>query len=159
MFVVYVDVKYVQFIEKLIDNFKESFDDFVLREQLPLFIQNPIYPTNIAEFSMEAKLTFKWMDVAKIQLEIIDFQKNVSLKQAFCDCTPETFWVSRVSDINFLALFQLAVQILTMFGFTYSCGSAFSTMNFVKNKFSINMANEHLHHCLRLAKTCLMQNA
>ena len=67
------DIKYVLFIEKLIDNFKERFDDFVLREQLLLFIQNPFNLTNIAEFSMEAKLTFKWMDAAKIQLEMIDF--------------------------------------------------------------------------------------
>ena len=73
---------------------------------------------------MEAKLTFKWMDVAKLQPEmldvaklqpemldvaklqpeIIDFQENVSLKQAFCDGTPETFWASRVRNVNFPAL-------------------------------------------------------
>ena len=67
------DIKYVQFIEKLIDNFKEPLDDFVQREQLLLFIQNSFNPTNIAEFSIEAKLTFKWMHVAIIQQEIIDF--------------------------------------------------------------------------------------
>ena len=119
-------MKYVQFIEKLIDNFKERFDDFILKEQLLLFIQNPFNLTNIAEFSMEAKRTFKWIDVGKIQLEIIDFQQNVSLKQAFCDCTRETFWASRVSNVNFSALFQLAVQILTMFGSTYCCESPFN---------------------------------
>ena len=67
------DIRHVQVIEKLIDNFKERFDDFVLKEQLLLFIQNPFNLTNIAIFLMEAKLTFKWMDVAKIQLEVIDF--------------------------------------------------------------------------------------
>ena len=147
------DIKYVLFIEKLIDNFKERFDDFVLREQLLLFIQNPFNLTNIAEFSMEAKLTFKWMDAAKIQLEMIDFQENVLSKQAFCDCKPETFWAKRVSNVNFPALFQLAVHILTMFGSTYCCESAFSTMNFVKNKFRSSMTNEHLHDSFRLAIT------
>ena len=147
------DIKYVLFIEKLIDNFKERFDDFVLREQLLLFIQNPFNLTNIAEFSMEAKLTFKWMDAAKIQLEMIDFQENISLKQAFCDCTPETFWAKRGSNVKFPALFQLAVHILTMFGSTYCCESAFSTMNFVKNKFRSSMTNEHLHDSFRLAIT------
>ena len=165
------DIKYVQFIEKLIDNFKERFNGFVLREQLLLFIQSPFNLTNIDEFSMKAKLTFKWIDVAKIfngifatsihlnglkKIEIIDFQENVSLKQAFCDCTPENVWASRVSNVNFPALFRLAVQILTIFGSTYSCESAFSTMNFVKNKFRISMTNEHLHHCLRLAITPLI---
>ena len=67
---------------------------------------------------MKAKLTFNWMDVAKIQLEVIDFQENVPLKQAFCDCTPETFRASRISNLNFPALFQLEVQILAMSGST-----------------------------------------
>ena len=136
------DIKYVHFIEKLIDNFIERFDDFVLKEQLVLFIQNPFNLTNMTEFLMEAKLTFKWMDVAKIQLEIIDFQENVSLKQAFCDCTPENFWASRVSNVNFPALFQLAVQIFATFGSTYCCESAFTPINFVKYKFRISMTRD-----------------
>ena len=53
------NIKYIQFIEMLVDNFKERFDDFVLREQLLLFIQNSFSRTIIAEFLMEAKLTFK----------------------------------------------------------------------------------------------------
>ena len=60
------DKKYVQFIEKLIDNFKERLDNFVLREQLLLFVQSPFNLTNIAEFSMEAKLTFKVDGCCKI---------------------------------------------------------------------------------------------
>ena len=99
-------MKYVQFIEKLINNFKECFDDFVFREQLLLFIQNPFNLTNIAEFSMEANLPFKWIDVAKIQLEMIDFPDNVSLKQAFCDCTPKTFWLAEYLMLIFLHSFN-----------------------------------------------------
>ena len=34
------DIKHVQFIGKLIDNFKERFDNFVLRKRLLMFIQN-----------------------------------------------------------------------------------------------------------------------
>ena len=36
------DIKYAQFIKKLIVSFKQRFDDFVLGEQLLLFIQNPL---------------------------------------------------------------------------------------------------------------------
>ena len=97
---------------------------------------------------MEAKLTFNWMAVAKIQLEIIDFQENVLLKQAFCDCTPKIFWASRVSNVNFPALVQLAVQILKMFGSTYCYEFAFSIMNFVENKFRISMTND-IHTIMR----------
>ena len=110
------DTKYVQFIEKLIDNFKERFNDFFLSEQLLLFIQDPFNLTNIAEFARKAKLTFRWTAAAKIQLEMIDLQENVPLKHAFRDCTPELFWASKVSNVDFPALFQLAVHILTMFG-------------------------------------------
>lgn len=147
---------HVQFIENLINNFKVRFDDFVLGNQLLLFIQNPFLVTDITEFSDEAKLACKWVDAAKIQLEIIDFQENVELKQILCDCSPETFWSKEGSPANFPTLHRLAVQILTMFGSTYSCESAFSTMNFVKNKFRSCMTSEHLHHCIRLAVTKLV---
>ncbi|XP_068229496.1 general transcription factor II-I repeat domain-containing protein 2-like [Palaemon carinicauda] len=121
------DTKYDQFIEKLINNFKVRFDDFVLGKQLLLFIQNPFLVTDITELSVEANLTWKWVDAAKIQLELIDFQENVALKQVFCDCTPETFWSKEGSPANFPTLHRLAVQILTMFGSSYCCESAFST--------------------------------
>ncbi|XP_068241112.1 general transcription factor II-I repeat domain-containing protein 2B-like [Palaemon carinicauda] len=147
------DTKYVQYIEKLINNFKVRFDDFVLGKQFLLFIQNPFLVTDITEFSVEANLTWKWVDAAKIQLELIDFQENVALKQVFCDCTPETFWSKEGSPANFPTLHRLAAQILTMFGSTYCCKSAFSIMNLVKNKFRSCMTNEQLHHCLRLAIT------
>ena len=70
------------------------------------------------------------MDVAKIQLEIIDFQENFSLKQAFCNGTPETFRVSRVSKVNFPALLISSSNSNNAWP-THSCESAFSTMNFV----------------------------
>ncbi|XP_068238466.1 zinc finger BED domain-containing protein 5-like [Palaemon carinicauda] len=116
----------------------------------------PFLVTDITEFSVEANLTWKWVDAAKIQLKLFDFQENVALKKVFCDCTPETFWSKEGSLANFLTLHRLAVQILTMFGSTYCCESAFSTVNLVKNNFRSCMTNEHLHHCLRLAITPLV---
>ena len=120
-----------------------------------LFIENPFLATNITAFSAEAKETCKWVDSAKIQLELIEFQENVAVKELFCYCTPEMFWSKEGFLSNFPVLRQLAVQILTMFGSTYCCESAFSTMNFIKNKFRICMTNENLHHCIRLAITKL----
>ena len=68
------------------------FGDISLGKQLLLFIENPFLVTNITEFSAEAKETGKWVDSAKIQLELIEFQENVAVKELFCDCTPEMFW-------------------------------------------------------------------
>ena len=149
------DARYVAFIEKLIDNFAVRFGDFSLGKQLLLFIENPFLITNIVNFSAEAKETFKWVDVAKIQLELIEFQENIAVKEIFCNCTPETFWSKEGLFGNFPLLHQLAVQILTLFGSTYCCESAFSTMNFIKNKFRICMTNENLHDCVRIAITTL----
>nr|XP_061820655.1 retinal-specific phospholipid-transporting ATPase ABCA4-like [Nerophis lumbriciformis] len=52
----------------------------------------------------------------------------------------------------------MACHILTMFGSTYSCESAFSTMNIVKNMCSSRLTNEHLDQCLRLAITPFVPN-
>ena len=149
------DARYVAFIKKLIDNFAVRFGDFSLGQQLLLFIENPFLITNIVNFSAEAKETFKWADVAKIQLELIEFQENVAMKEIFGDCTPETFWSKDKLFGNFPLLHQLAVQILTVFGSTYCCESAFLTINFIKNKFRTSMTNENLHDCIRLAITTL----
>ena len=150
------DTKYFKFIEKLINNFKSRFDDFVLGKQLLLFIQSPLLVKDITEFSVEAKRTFQWIDASKIQLELIDLQENVLLKEVLSDCTPETFWSKDSSSANFPSLHKLAVQLLTMFGCTYCCESVFSVMNFVKNKFRSTMTSEHLHQCLRIAITPLV---
>src|SRR4029434_10192462 len=40
---------------------------------------------------------------------------------------------------------------------TYCCESALSTMDMVQNKYRSTLTNGHLHQCLRLALTSLMQ--
>ena len=149
------DDRYMQFINKLINNFTVHFGDFSLGKYLLLFIENPFLVTDIATFSAEAKNICKWIDAAKVQLELIEFQENVVMKESFCNCTPQKFWSEKVSSNNFPILTKLAVHILTMFGSTYCCESAFSNMNFIKNKFRSCMTDQHLHHSLKLATTTL----
>ncbi|XP_047493495.1 protein FAM200B-like [Penaeus chinensis] len=55
---------------------------------------------------------------------LINNFKNVKLKQILCDCSPETFWSKEGSPANFPTLHRLAVQILTMFGSTYTSGTS-----------------------------------
>ena len=96
------------------------------KDNLLLFIDNPFLVTDIATFSAEAKDICKWIDAAKVQLELMEFQENVVMKESFCNCTPEKFWLEKVSSNNLTILIKLAVHILTMFGSTYCCESAFS---------------------------------
>nr|XP_033936614.1 general transcription factor II-I repeat domain-containing protein 2A-like [Pseudochaenichthys georgianus] len=142
---------HVAFLEKLIENFKIRFDDFRLGKQVLLFIENPFLVRNVREFSAEAQQIFPWASAASLQSELIDLQENLALKEADCD-TP-TFWTKMVTAANFPLLHKMALHILTMFGSTYRCESAFSTMNMVKNKYRSRLTNEHLHQCVRLAIT------
>ncbi|XP_061882828.1 general transcription factor II-I repeat domain-containing protein 2-like isoform X2 [Entelurus aequoreus] len=123
---------HLEFLEKLIANFKTRFDGFILGKQVLLFIENPFLIRNVSAFSAEAKQVFPWTRAASLQTELIDLQESVALKEAQCDAI--TFWSKVVIPSKFPLLHKMACHILTMFGSTYSCESAFSTMNIVKNK-------------------------
>ena len=141
----------MQIIDKLTNNFAARFGDFSLGKYLLLFIENSFLVADIATFSVEAKGVCNWIDVAKVQSELIEFHENIVVKESFCNCTPEKFWSEKVSPNNFSILSKLTIHILTMFGSTYCCESAFSNMNFIKNKFRSCLMNQHLHRSLRLA--------
>lgn len=143
--------QHVQFVEKLIENFKTRFDDFILGKQVLLCIDNPFLVRNVREFSSEAQQLFPWATAASLQSELIDLQENIALKESQCDVI--TFWTKMVTAANFPLLQKMTLHILTMFGSTYRCESAFLTMNTVKNQYCSGLTNEHLHQCVRLAIT------
>ncbi|KAG7171177.1 Glutamate-gated chloride channel alpha-like 1, partial [Homarus americanus] len=70
----------VQFIETLIDDFKARCDDISLGRLPLLFTQDLFLVTNVSEFS-EANHTFKYVCATSIQIELIDLQENVALKE------------------------------------------------------------------------------
>ena len=142
---------HVEFIQKLIGNFSDHFVDFSLEEQVLLFIHNPFLVKNVTTFSEEAKITFKWVDMASLQMELVDLQANVVLKEQCGVSDAASFWLQAVPEKVFPGLTKVAVHILTIFGSTYSCESAFSTLNIIRTKYHSRMTNEHLHACLRMA--------
>lgn len=144
---------YVEFINKLIRNFSNRFDSFSLGQQLLLLIQNPFLIREVRVFSKEATQTFKWANAGSLQLELIDLQGNAALREFFETTDPATFWLQTVSESVFPCLTKVAMHTLTMFGSTYNCESAFSTMNIVKSKYRSRLNNEHLHICMRMALT------
>jgi len=73
----------------------------------------------------------------------------VSLKEQFLRTDPSTFWLQMVPDTAFPGLREVAVYILTIFGSTYNCEAAFSTMNIIKNKYCSRLTNPpHVHEAL-----------
>ncbi|CAM4570071.1 unnamed protein product [Leuciscus chuanchicus] len=144
---------FVDFVDKLIVNFSKRFDSFSLGQQLTLFIQNPFLITDVREFSKEVTLLFKWENAGPLQMQLVDLQADVALKEHFGKTDPATFWLQMVSETAFPGLRKVALYIFTMFGSTYNCEAAFSTMNIIKSKYRSRLTNEHLHMCLRMALT------
>lgn len=144
---------FVDFIDKLIVNFSNHFDCFSFGQQLTMFIQNPFLITDVREFSKEVTQHFKWVNAGPLQMQLVDLQADVALKEQFVRSDPFTFWLQMVPETAFPGLRKVALHILTMFGSTYNCEAAFSTMNIIKTKYRSRLTNEHLHMCMRIALT------
>lgn len=86
-----VGSSFVDFIDKLIVNFSKRFDSFCFGQQLTIFIQNPFLNTDVRKFSEEVTQLFKWANAAPLQMELVDLQADVSLKEQFRGSGPATF--------------------------------------------------------------------
>lgn len=93
--------------------------NFSLGDQLLLFIQNPFLIKNVIAFSQEAKQVYKWADVGLLQMELVDLQANVALKEQCGGCDPATFWIQTVPETMFPGLRKMALHTLSMFGSMY----------------------------------------
>ncbi|KAM9299122.1 zinc finger BED domain-containing protein 5-like [Gastrophryne carolinensis] len=147
-----------QFMWNLIENFKIRFQDFTIGQEVLLCIKNPYLVKNIGAFAAEAHHSFTWANTAALQMELIDLQEDVALKAQLHDCDPVTFWPQLVSSEKYPLLQKIAIHVLTMFGSTYTCESAFSTMNLVKNRYRTRITDEHLHQSVRMAVTSFVPN-
>uniref|UniRef100_A0A1A8B1S9 HAT C-terminal dimerisation domain-containing protein n=1 Tax=Nothobranchius furzeri TaxID=105023 RepID=A0A1A8B1S9_NOTFU len=128
-------------------------DPVALEDQLQRFMKNPFLVKDVIAFSQEAARIYKWVEISSLQMERVDLQADVLLKGK-CEASDHTsFWLQAVPKTTFPGLFKVVEHTLTMFGSTYSCESAFSTVNMTKNKLRSRLTNEHLHACLRMAVT------
>ncbi|XP_047208167.1 solute carrier family 2 member 15a isoform X2 [Girardinichthys multiradiatus] len=144
---------FVDFIDKLIINFRNRFDSFNFGPQLNLFIQNPFLITDVKRFSKEVAQLLKWVDHGPLQMQLINLQADVALKEQFERTDPPSFWLQMVPETTFSGLKKVAIYILTMFGSTHNCEAAFSAMDIIKTKCRSRLTNEHLHMCMRMALT------
>ncbi|KAJ8375300.1 hypothetical protein SKAU_G00058800 [Synaphobranchus kaupii] len=144
---------FVDFVDKLIVNFSKRFDSFSLGQQLTLLIKNPFLIMDVRGFSKEVTQCFKWANAGPLQMQLVDLQADVALKEHFGGTDLATFWLQMVPETVFPGLRKVAMYILTMFGSTSTCEAAFSTMNIIKTKYRSRLNNEHLHMCMRMALT------
>ncbi|CDQ65065.1 unnamed protein product [Oncorhynchus mykiss] len=134
---------HVDFIDKLIRNFRNLFDSFSLGQQHLLQIENIFLITDVTGFSKEVTQTFNKCCTKREHFQLTD---------------QDTFWLQAVSETVFPGLTKVALHTLNMFGSTYSCESSVSTMNIITNKYRSRLTNEHLHMCMTMALTSIHSN-
>ncbi|KAK3893842.1 hypothetical protein Pcinc_002377 [Petrolisthes cinctipes] len=109
-------------ISDLKAKFIRYFPDIDDKRETWKFIRNP--------FHCEVVLA----DVAdEVQEELLELKFNSTTKEDFKNLDLETFWVKYLPV--YVLISHQALWILTMFGSTYLCETAFSTLVAIKTKY------------------------
>ena len=134
--------KYVDLIGLLIKNFESKFQDFKESE-----IDFKIFAT---PFSMDINILPE-----KLQLECIDLQADLQLKEKFFNLPLLTFYKFHLPKEKFPELYKHALFITSLFGSTYVCEQFFSRMKLTKSKLQTRIDDENLESTVRIACTSM----
>ncbi|QQP54701.1 Uncharacterized protein FKW44_007616, partial [Caligus rogercresseyi] len=138
--------KYSQVINRLGQEFESRFCDIDKLEPCVSFISNPfmnVDTTCIAE-QLSEMLS---LDAGQVEMEIVTLQNDIHLK---AHKATENFW-GLVDIERFSGLCTAAMKVASLFGSTYLCESAFSDMNYIKNRHRTRLTDTHLQDSLRIA--------
>ena len=96
------------------------------------------------------------LNTSETQLALLELQSDLYLKYTSSevnrrDCI--AMWKTISLFFAYSVLCDVAKRVLSMFGSTYRCESAFSAMNGIKSKYRSKITDEHLVHCVRAATT------
>ena len=99
----------------------------------------------------ELEIDFSFSLAINIQLEIIDLQCDLDLKNKFTMVGLNTFYQYLLP--RYPQLTAIAAKVLCMFGTTYLCELVFSVMSINKTKLRSRLTHKHLNDILKLAAT------
>jgi hypothetical protein len=139
---------FLSFLSDLMKEFDARFKDFSEIGKLSQFLKTPYDVLPDGEWTDVAEKLFN-LSKSKLQMEIIDLQEDVSLKQ-YRSASTEEFWAKDAID-KYSNCKQLAINLATMFGSTYICEASFSKINFLKNKYRTKLTDSHLEDTLRIS--------
>ncbi|XP_064482882.1 general transcription factor II-I repeat domain-containing protein 2-like [Ornithodoros turicata] len=91
-----------------------------------------------------------------LQMELIDFQCNSTLRQKFDEIGPREFY-KYVDRKSFHCLMSDVSRVLSMFGGTCVCEQCFSIMTINKSKLRSQLSDDHLRVQLRIATAVNLQ--
>lgn len=152
---------FTNFLHDLQSEFNGRFTDFDKIKNVVQVLNKCFTLKPNGKWTNEAASVFG-SNKAALQMEIIDFQEDTALQDKFQqvpkDLSCEMFWVKYVSGDKYPEMKNLATELCTMFGSTYACESAFSKMNFIKNKFRSRLTDGHLNDLMRISCTASSPN-
>uniref|UniRef100_A0A8C3TIA3 SPIN-DOC-like zinc-finger domain-containing protein n=1 Tax=Chelydra serpentina TaxID=8475 RepID=A0A8C3TIA3_CHESE len=88
----------------------------------------------------------------ELQLELIDLQRNSTLKEKYNSEKLDEFYAS-LSETKFPNIHKVAQKILVLFGSTYVCEQTFSLLNYNKSRYRSQLTDRHLSTVLRISST------
>ena len=132
---------YYRLISNLIDEFNRRINEIISFLPIMKMFANPI-AINVASAP------------DNFQLELLDMQSDIELKQLFQSEDLLEFW-SRVPDGEYPNLKTNAQKNACVFGSTYVCEALFSKMVRIKNQYCNRLTDDHLKQLLRTASSTI----
>lgn len=138
----------VSYLDELASEFESRFTDLKVIMPVIHMVENP-YNADVREVSQHCDRF--GVSKERFEEELIELKNNNVLKQKHNDESMVDFWMHYVPGDSYSTITLCAKKILTCFGSTYVCESAFSTMGIIKSKQRNSLTDKHLHDCLRTA--------
>ncbi|PNF28636.1 hypothetical protein B7P43_G08706 [Cryptotermes secundus] len=138
---------FAQHLEALVTEFGNRFSPFSTLEPVTMFISNPFATVDVSELGGEVCEIFGKYNLEELEMEILNFQEDISLKSSFATCS--NFWT--LVDRNKYPMIGIALKMYSCFGSTYLCEVAFSSMSIIKNKYRSCPTDSQLDDALREA--------
>lgn len=129
---------HIQYLEKIIVEFDQRFEDFIKIEKDVLLFTNPL-GVKIENVNVE------------FQMELCELQADVFLNTRI-ENGSEFF---NLLGNRFPKLKNFGLKMSSMMGSTYLCESAFSTMKLIKSKYRSSLSDSSLLNAMRLATTTI----
>ncbi|PNF15078.1 hypothetical protein B7P43_G16511, partial [Cryptotermes secundus] len=139
---------FAQHLEALVTEFGNRLSHFTSSEPGTIFISNPFATVDVSELGGEVCEIFGKYNIEELEMENLNFQKDISLKSSFA--TYSNFWT--LMDRNkYPMIHSIALKIYFSFGSTYLCEVAFSSTSIIKNKYRSCLTDSHFDDALRAA--------
>lgn len=136
-------------IDDLRKEFKGRFAEFRAQKNMFSLVSNPYHtlPDELEDCVPDEILP-------AVQMELIELHSNDVLKRVLINEGVLAFW----KKAHFQHLSTLAKIVLSMFGSTYRCELAFSSLTFIKNKYRNKLSDVHTSELLKASITDIEPN-